>query len=607
MVQDQDCDCGNFKMPDYTWSLMWMLGDEGFEDWFYCPGSRDAPFGYSFSSLLEANQLRAHVCIDERDAAFMALGAARAGFPAVVVMTSGTAVGNALPAVMEASHSGLPLLVLSADRPATLRGTGANQTTWQPGIFGDFVRFEADLQPPQSENDLFKVVTQAAKASRGELPEPPQAVTAKHFPAPGPIHINASLTEPLAPPETIAAFEANAAQNGYDTPKTIDPKSVARGPLLIAGDLSDGCGGAESDWDYLYSDLIAAVSALGIPVLAEPQTFWRTLPEAVKAYSQAAAGALREVVAHDVTRVIVVGRPTLTRPITRLISRRDIPVETVGAVHTCVNLAGNVARHWQNPADLADDLQREAQEQAEADGYDDFTQRPHTWLDLWQAAGDAAAAQLSEPWGIHAAAAAIWQASVRESGQAKPHLRLPWDSHDAAPASLSTCDLYLGASLTIRAFDAIADHHLPDGSPLGARKQPPRMRVYTNRGLAGIDGTIASAWGAALATERPVRLVLGDVSFFHDLGALRHGSCEATPNLQVIVFNNGGGRIFGGLEHGAAPADTFTRMFLTPQVGDICGLARAAGWEATRVNSLEGLVSALSRPVAGLSVLEVVF
>ena len=177
-------------------------------------------------------------------------------------------------------------------------------------------------------------------------------------------------------------------------------------------------------------------------------------------------------------------------------------------------------------------------------------------------------------------------------------------------------DLYLGASLTIRVFDTVARNFARNLIPAPEQADAQSVnrqdgafgghRVFTNRGLAGIDGTIAAAWGAALARRQPMRLVLGDVSFFHDLGALCHGQIETLPNLQVIVINNGGGRIFGSLEHGAAPADTFTRMFLTPQVGDICELARAAGWQAVQIGSPAELVAALCQPVRGLSLMEVI-
>lgn len=545
----------------YARDLVRLLAAQGFTDWFYCPGSRDAPLGYALNQWAASRRLNLHVRIDERDAAFMALGATRAGRPAVLVMTSGTAVGNALPAVMEAAHAGLPLLVLSADRPAALRGTGANQTTWQPGIFGDFVRFDADIQPGVTAAELQDTVSAAVAACQGVSPSPHPATDKKRFPLPGPVHINASFIEPLAPPETIEAF-ATRAERAAASEDPLDPHQAPRGTLLIAGDLSDAT----------YTDLCEAVEIAGIPVLAEPQTAWRRHPNAVRGYAKAAGTTLSAVVQHNLERVIVAGRPTLTRPITRLISRRDIPVETVGAPGTTVNLAGNIARQWTDASAQACELAKAAKPSPLSTTRPPAAEAPQSWLEMWRTAGENAVAALTQDWGFHSAAQAIWDSSMY---------------------SPEPVDLYLGASLTIRVFDAVA------------RNSAPR-RVFTNRGLAGIDGTIASAWGAALARCQPMRLVLGDVSFFHDLGALCHGQAEEVPNLQVIVINNGGGRIFGNLEHGAAPADTFTRMFLTAQVGDVCGLARAADWQAERVDSLEGLISALAQPIQGLSLLEVV-
>lgn len=589
----------------YAEDLVLLLVKQGFTDWFYCPGSRDAPLGYALHQL--ANHcLNLHVRIDERDAAFMALGAARAGHPAVLVMTSGTAVGNALPAVMEAAHAGLALLVLSADRPVALRGTGANQTTWQPGIFGDFVRFAADIQPGVTPAELQDTVSAAAAACQGESASPHPATSEKHFPLPGPVHINASFIEPLAPPETIEAFTARTARTSRanTSEEPFDPRQAPRGTLLIAGDLSDAT----------YADLCEAIENAGIPVLAEPQTAWRCHPHAVRAYAKAVGTTLSAVVEHNLERVIIAGRPTLTRPITRLISRRDIPVETVGAPGTTVNLAGNIVRHWADASTLARELAKAAQPSQGSASHRPAAEAPESWLEMWRAAGEKAAAALTQDWGFHSAAQVIW---------------------DSTMYSPEPVDLYLGASLTIRVFDAVARNSAPNSiqalpradvlMPRALRENPAQPdsstpaqavnlqvstcdahRVFTNRGLAGIDGNIASAWGAALARRQPMRLVFGDVSFFHDLGALCHGRAEEVPNLQVIVINNGGGRIFGGLEHGAAPADTFTRMFLTPQVGDVCGLARAAGWQAERVDSLAGLASALAQPVRGLSLLEIV-
>ena len=336
----------------YAGDLVRLLVKQGFSHWFYCPGSRDAPLGYALNQLAASPRLNLHVRIDERDAAFMALGSTRAGHPAVLVMTSGTAVGNALPAVMEAAHAGLPLLVLSADRPAALRGTGANQTTWQPGIFGEFVRFATDIQPGVTPAGLQRAVSAAVASCRGVSPSPHRATDEKRFPIPGPVHINASFIEPLAPPETIEAFATRATRtaSANASENSLDPHQAPRGTLLIAGDLSDAT----------YTDLCEAVENAGIPVLAEPQTAWRCHPNAVRGYAKAAGTTLSAVVENNLERVIVAGRPTLTRPITRLITRRDIPVETVGAPGTTDNIADNIARHWTDESPLACELAKAA-------------------------------------------------------------------------------------------------------------------------------------------------------------------------------------------------------------------------------------------------------
>ena len=545
----------------YAGDLVRLLVKQGFSHWFYCPGSRDAPLGYALNQWAASRRLNLHVRIDERDAAFMALGATRAGHPAVLVMTSGTAVGNALPAVMEAAHAGLPLLVLSADRPAALRGTGANQTTWQPGIFGDFVRFATDIQPGVTAAELQQAVSAAVASCRGVSLSSHRATNEKHFPLPGPVHINASFIEPLAPPETIEAFAARASASAIASEDPLDPHQAPRGTLLIAGDLSDAT----------YTDLCGAVENAGIPVLAEPQTAWRCHPNAVRGYAKAAGTTLSAVVENNLERVIVAGRPTLTRPITRLVTRRDIPVETVGAPGTTVNLADNIARQWTDAPTLACELAKAAKPSPHLTPHQS-AETPESWLEMWRVAGENAVAALSGDWGFHSAAQAIW------------------DSTMTAPEPV---DLYLGASLTIRVFDAVARNSAPN-------------RVFTNRGLAGIDGTIASAWGAALARRQPMRLVLGDVSFFHDLGALSHGRTvlQAAKNPSAPVINDDDLQVWHLF--GAAPADTFTRMFLTPQVGDICGLVRAADWQAELLDNQADLVSALTQPVRGLSLLEVV-
>ncbi|MCI6585179.1 MAG: thiamine pyrophosphate-dependent enzyme [Mobiluncus sp.] len=620
--------------------LVEILVSKGVRNWYYAPGSRDAPLGYALAGLAETRAIDLVVRIDERDAAFMALGAARAGKLAAVVMTSGTAVGNVLPAVMEAYHAQLPLLIVSADRPASLRGTGANQTTWQPGMFRNFVGFEADLQPEDglaalreaalravevslngsrenatnlgmalaefspnqpdlnrplrntptdpgrslSSTPLHNAPTnpavQFASATPPSSPDPlcADAPTIPPHEFPGPVHLNVSFVEPLVPAEVEAAFAAKhpapapvsapvpvPASEPVSAPVPVPvsaPDAVAgpgfTGSVIIVGDNQGG-----PDWRAGERELWELATSCHLPVLAEPTAGrWRHHPNAVRAASRIVG---ETALGSGVTSGAVIGRATLTRPIARLLKR-------LKGMKSLVKMS----------------------ELAQGSFASQLTENSRKWLENWREEGERLAAELTRDWGIHQAARAIWEAE-------------------------QDIDLFLGASLTIRAFDAVAGTPgvLPSerGNPADSDRVPdlkrihePRLsrRVFTNRGLAGIDGTIASAWGVALASGRAVRAVMGDVTFFHDLGALSYGSLETTPNLQVIVLDNGGGEIFAGLEHGQAAPPVRERMFLTPQRPDPAALAAAAGWVVETVRNLGDLRAALARPVNGLSLLRVV-
>ncbi|WP_130014635.1 2-succinyl-5-enolpyruvyl-6-hydroxy-3-cyclohexene-1-carboxylic-acid synthase, partial [Serinicoccus sediminis] len=179
-------------------ALATVLVDElvraGVREAVLSPGSRSAPLAYALEEADRTGRLRLHVRIDERSAGFLALGLARGGgAPVPVVTTSGTAVANLHPAVLEAHHSGVPIIVLSADRPAELRGTGANQTTVQPGIFAGAVRWEVDLPAPEA-------VTAGAGAHwRSTVCRALAAAVSTGGPGRGPVHLNVSFRDPLAP------------------------------------------------------------------------------------------------------------------------------------------------------------------------------------------------------------------------------------------------------------------------------------------------------------------------------------------------------------------------------------------------------------------------
>ena len=276
--------------------LLTALVAGGVRDVVLAPGSRSAGLALALYAADAAGELRLHVRVDERSAGFLALGLATGSrSPVAVVTTSGTAVGNLLPAVMEASHSGRRLVVLAADRPAAMRGSGANQTTRQDGIFGVFAPcFDLGVDATPEQLDA------AA------------AVAARRL---GPTHLNLQLEEPLLPAAepwwpgaanrpTAAAPEERRRDSGA---RRAGSEVLRRGPrsVVVAGD--DAGSGAR----------ILAERA-GWPLLAEPTSGARVGANAVRTYRLLLAGPLGA----DIERVLVLGHPTLSRPVTRLISRR---------------------------------------------------------------------------------------------------------------------------------------------------------------------------------------------------------------------------------------------------------------------------------------------
>lgn len=505
-------------------AIITELAALGVRDVVLSPGSRSAPLAYAAADAAAAGWVTTHVRADERTAGFFALGLARAWQvrdeprPVAVVTTSGTAVANLHPAALEADHAGLPLILISADRPHEWRGTGASQTTWQPGIFAAAVRAEAEF-PARFD----------VRAVRGHLARLVTAALGTRTGDPGPVHLNVGFAEPLVPdgPWTPGTRpEPIHVEPGPSPAPVLLPAGVRT--LLVAGDAA-GPGVA------------ALAEAAGWPLLAEPSSRAR-LPGAIVHYQRLLTDGLGD----DVERVVVTGHPTLSRNIIRLLGRSDAEIVVVAphgrwtdVTGTATAVLGAIDPKPPTTTDVA-------------------------WLDRWRTA-DSAVAATYEPDPREQAALAVW----------------------------STDDwLVVGSSLTVRALDAAA--------PGLARGQ----KVVANRGLAGIDGLIATGHGLAAGLAKPVRVVLGDLSFQHDLGGLAKGTNEPDVDLQVIVLNDDGGAIFGTLEHASAPPELLSRYFTTPQDIDIPAAARALGATGTHVSS-DALPAALRTPVQGRSVLEI--
>jgi 2-succinyl-5-enolpyruvyl-6-hydroxy-3-cyclohexene-1-carboxylate synthase len=508
----------------------------GVRDVVLCPGSRNAPLAFALHDADRAGRLRLHVRIDERTAGFLAIGlAVTERAPVCVAMTSGTAVANLGPAVVEANYARVPLIVLSANRPYELLGTGANQTFEQLGYFGTQVRANISLglaeEAPERMDALNAQwrsatcrVLVAAKGSRSANA--------------GPVQFDIPLREPLVPDvadvDPVPSYAPEGRPGGkawtYTPPVTFDqPLDIDLTPdtVVIAGH-----GAGE------HPNLAA------LPTVAEPT--------ASTAQNPLHPFALRLV--HP-QQVIMLGRPTLHRPVSALLADPSVPVYALTTGPRWPDVSGN----------------------SQATGTRAVTTGApkEAWLrrcaEVNRHAVDAVRAQLAAhplTTGLHVAAAVA--DAVRPGDQ-----------------------LVLGASNPVR-----------DAALVGLNTHG--IKVRSNRGVAGIDGTVSTAIGAALAHDGRTIALIGDLTFVHDSSGLLIGPTEPIPRkLTIVVSNDNGGGIFELLEQGDARfSDVSSRIFGTPHDVDVGALCRAYHVESRQIE-VGDLVGALDEPHDGMRVLEV--
>jgi 2-succinyl-5-enolpyruvyl-6-hydroxy-3-cyclohexene-1-carboxylate synthase len=536
-----------------------------------CPGSRSAAFAYALQEADRCGRLRLHVRVDERSAAFLALGLAKlTRRPAAVFTTSGTAVANLHPAVLEASHAAVPLIIISADRPAELQGTGANQTTDQAHLFGGAVRMVHQLGAPdrrEGQNAVWRSVVGRLYA----------AATGATGPDAGPVHLNVPLREPLVPdlhndgewPESLGGRDGAAPWVRFQsaTPAAAALSASVPRTLIVLGDLPDPA-------------MTAAVTALarasGWPLIAEP--FGAHDSGAHDSGARNAAGDGSAVIPHGPLlltagewlaghlpdRVLVVGRTTLSRPVGDLLRKPAVSVEIVAAQSS-----------WPDPSHVASLVHPFGAVRATiATG----RQVDEAWAREWAEAGE----QMSK------AATAIIDAA--------------WPSGLAIAATVlaglpSQATLFVGSSNTARDVD-LAMSRSAGSAPL---------TVVASRGLAGIDGCVSTAVGVALAQpQRPAYALMGDLTFLHDSNGLLKGPHEPQPDLTVVVTNDDGGGIFTLLEPGEpGRAADFDRVFGTPTGASIADICRAHGVRHTLASTQADLRAVLMQHPDGLWVVEV--
>ena len=562
---------------DTARAIVTALRDSGVRHVVIGPGSRSAPLVYALAEAAHPDRLRLHVRIDERSAAFTALGMALAsGRPAAVVTTSGTATGNLLPAMMEAAHADIRLVAVTADRPTEVQFTGANQTTDQRDMFGVHARTSITVTGDTADYAKTHASVMGALAVGAGTDSSPT----------GPVHINARFREPLIPePDTLAVKrEAETGVQPVITPSQAQPRFTAdkrwqqrgasyqdqlveatglreRHTVVVAG---HGAGPIAHDFAL----------ALGLPLFAEPSSNARFSRNAIAAYPyllgpEGGHGEHAHRLGKHIRRIVLFGRPTLSRQLQALLKRDD--------VKSAMYYPRPVG--WFTPGARKEELITELQSLAEFAGTG-----PPGWLGSWQSAA------------LRAQRALEQALTKRQHVVGKPGAMRTAQLVSATALG----QLVLGSSSVIRDVDLVW--------------RPPSeatATVFAHRGLAGIDGTISTASGISLATGERTTLMVGDLTFLYDTNGLLMGPTEQEPHLDIVVINDSGGAIFHGLEHGEVAqrpgmASVVERFFGTPHTVDIGAICAAHGIRHERLTSEQQLIHMLGDPTEGRRVLEVV-
>lgn len=524
------------------------------------PGSRSAPLAMA---LRNEPRMRVHMVLDERSSSFMAVGIAKAtGAPALVVTTSGTAAANLHPAAVEADHARTPLLVLTADRPPELRATGATQTIDQVKLFGDSMRWHADLgvaeERPESTGYWRSMATRAVAAALG--------------PPAGPVHLNVPLREPLVPEGEGWPFELSGRDDGRAWAVSARPRQLpeqqalddlaeavngaSRGVLVCGYRSEVGCGSPQA--------VLSFAERAGWPVLAEPASGLRRGPNAVTTYdallrSDAFAGA------HAPDLVIRVGATGISRALEAWL----------GPDVTQVLVDADADGRWNDPRRAVQRLVRADPEPLfEALVSRVEAPRHSGWLRSWLACERQARAAID---------------AVLDVNDAPSE---PRTARDVAALLPDGAALVCAASMPVRDLDWF----------MGAREG---LRVLANRGANGIDGFVSTTLGVARSWPGPVAALAGDLSMLHDQNGLLTARSEAT-NATFVVINNDGGGVFSFLPQ-ARWRESFEDLFATPQGVDFGALAALHGLGHESVARATELGPALerARKTGGVNLIEV--
>lgn len=542
-----------------------VLAELGVKDVFISPGSRSTPLT---AAAAKNEKLRKHVIVDERSAAFFALGAAKAsGIPAVLICTSGTAATEYYPAITEAWKQRTPLLVCTADRPPELRNRGANQTINQVNLYQNHIRkyFDAGL-PDVTTASMKQIVNIASEALR-------IAVETDR----GPVHINFPFRKPLEPslPTDEISVEQEAKYRAFKPAvRRIElPANALRQQVKkIAQRIHGGerawimAGPMERDDEFITS-CISLADAAGLPVFADGASnlrFAGSINASVLRHHDALFRSGAFTAKYKPDFILHFGRTMTSKAVERWSEKHAVELIIVNEHGDYFDPSGRAAMPvTASPAAFCSELH-----QALSDYKPD-----RKWLE-----------------GMLAADKTAEELFLKRIAKAQfPHeTRIPVLAVGSIPANSL---LMLSNSIPVRDFDYFA------------RQRSSPVRVLSNRGASGIDGILATAGGAALAAGEPAYVITGDLAFLHDVSSL-HNLASLKLAVTIILINNSGGGIFNFLPV-ANETDIFEEYFLTPQQLDTAAVTKAFGGRHMLIDSWKELRDALRKPAKGVRVLEI--
>lgn len=550
-----------------------------------CPGSRSTPLALA---IAERRALRIWMHVDERSAAYFGLGMAKQlGQPVALLCTSGTAAANFLPAIVEANVSHIPLLVLTADRPPELRDCGASQAIDQYRLYGTHVKWFAEVALPEATNDALRYIRTLAN----------RAIALTQAVPVGPVHLNFPFREPLVPESQISpplpaqekwydhvAWQGRTNNEPYvrvgDAPQTFAPKALIESLFEQVNTTSDGLIiVGPLDNPTLAEPLIALAQRLGYPILADPLSQLRCGPhdhrQIITAYD-----ALLHCTSFTYTMypgfILRFGAMPTSKMLLHYLQH----------YHACPQVVIDGHGSWEEPTQLAamlihvdpvafcQDFLRMADDHVDCDPADEA---PSPWLRAWQQrdqlARETLEVKLTE------------FASLCEG-------RIFRELADILP---NGANLFVGNSMPVRDLDSFfwdSDH---------------TIHILGNRGVSGIDGVISTALGVSATSGKaePTVLVIGDLSFFHDLNGLLAARLHQL-NLTIVLVNNDGGGIFSFLPQAAYPQH-FEQLFGTPIGLDFAPVVQMYGGQFRRIATWPEFRQAVADSLTsgGLQVVEV--